>query len=249
MMDEQGGVDDGEIADDCAVAEDSDDDEWYEAGGGQRKEDDGQGIIEAQVDPEKWKLELETVASQLKMNAMDNMKDWRGHVDYISGMLKKLDTHYPDVKQSLKNVHEDIQKAVEKIQKREGHFSQQFQDSIEKYREMHKDLKAYQATHESSTQSVQQQTAKLNQLTEDLEQVKNEIQEREEQVSDSKPLLNIKRALADLKVEIKNMELRIGVLQHTVLHQTLKQTSSKAQKKDERENDNLSFDSSDRPIA
>jgi len=251
LQDEPGmGGDDGEIADDCAVAEDSEDDEWYEAGSGQRREEEGAAIIESQVDPEKWKLELETVAGQLKLSAMDNMKDWRGHVDYISTMLKKLDQHYPDVKQSLKNVNEDIQKAVEKIQKREQHFSQHFQDQIEKYRELHKDLKTYQTNFESSTQSVQQQTAKLNQLTEDLDTVKNEIQEREEQMSDSKPLVNIKRALSDLKVEIKNMELRIGVLQHTVLHQTIKQSQAKSTGKKETENSSFNFDeSTDRPMA
>eukprot|EP01065_Artemidia_motanka_P034942 TRINITY_DN42923_c0_g1_i1.p1 TRINITY_DN42923_c0_g1~~TRINITY_DN42923_c0_g1_i1.p1 ORF type:complete len:434 (+),score=179.74 TRINITY_DN42923_c0_g1_i1:78-1379(+) len=237
MVDEGETGDDGEIVDEVAVAaDDSDDDEWAEAGIGLRTEDPPT-MIESQVDPEKWKLELETVASQLKLSAQENMKDWRGHVEYISTMLKRLDGIFPDVRVSLRNVNEDIQRAVEKIQKREAHFAQHFQDTIEKYRELHNDLKQYQKTYDDGQQAVAQQSTKLNQLTEDLEHVKNEIQEREEQMSDSKPLVNIKRALADLKVEIKNMELRIGVLQHTVLHQTISQTSQKATgKKDEGNN-------------
>eukprot|EP00756_Hemistasia_phaeocysticola_P037232 Hpha_TRINITY_DN16685_c5_g1::TRINITY_DN16685_c5_g1_i1::g.179027::m.179027/K04638/IFT57, HIPPI, ESRRBL1; intraflagellar transport protein 57 len=220
-----------EIADDVAMADDSDDDDsnedWNDPGARKGKEE-GQGeMIESQVNPEQWRLELETVASKLKLSPQENMKDWRGHVEYISSMLKRLDGIFPEVRQSLANVHEDIQRAVEKIQKRESHFATHFQDAIEKYREHHADLKQLQGNYDVGQVLVQQQSARLNQLTEDLEHVKSEIQEREEQMTDSKPLINIKRALEDLKGEIKHMELRIGVLQHTVLHQTIAQNKQK----------------------
>eukprot|EP01062_Namystynia_karyoxenos_P066553 TRINITY_DN60461_c0_g1_i1.p1 TRINITY_DN60461_c0_g1~~TRINITY_DN60461_c0_g1_i1.p1 ORF type:complete len:427 (+),score=194.36 TRINITY_DN60461_c0_g1_i1:91-1371(+) len=238
LLDEQETGDD-EIADDVAAALDSDDDEWQDHGGKHtRGEEENAAMIESQVNPEKWRLELETVAAQLKLSAQETMKDWRGHVEYISAMLKKLDSIFPEARQSLHFVKEDIQRAVDKIQKREVHFAQQFQDTVERYRELHSDLSALQKNYDDSQQGVSQQTTKLNQLTEDLDHVKNEIQEREDQMSDSKPLVNIKRALSDLKVEIKNMELRIGVLQHTVLHQTISNTSQK-QKPDE--NNNNSF--------
>jgi estrogen-related receptor beta like 1 len=44
-------------------------------------------------------------------------------------------------------------------------------------------------------------------------------------MTDSKPLVNIKQGLAKLKTEIKEMDLRIGVIQHTLLHARLKNKS------------------------
>lgn len=230
QMEEDAGVDEETIADDVAMVEDSDDsddgNEWNDPAAA-RKDEGHVEMIESQVSPEQWRLELEQVASKLKLSPQENMKDWRGHVEYISSMLKRLDGIFPEVRQSLANVNEDIQRAVEKIQKRESHFAVHFQDAIEKFRALHKDLKQLQGNYDDGQVLVQQQSARLNQLTEDLEHVKTEIQEREEQMTDSKPLINIKRALDDLKGEIKHMELRIGVLQHTVLHQTIAQNKQK----------------------
>ena len=111
--------------------------EWYDGGPGQpgkAKPREAAHMIEAQVNPEAWRLELETVAPQLKLSAQEHMKDWRSHVDWISTLLKKLNSVFPEVKQSLQNVNDDIQKAIEKIQKREATLATQFQDQTEKYR-------------------------------------------------------------------------------------------------------------------
>eukprot|EP00754_Rhynchopus_humris_P045281 Rhum_TRINITY_DN4764_c0_g2::Rhum_TRINITY_DN4764_c0_g2_i1::g.15617::m.15617/K04638/IFT57, HIPPI, ESRRBL1; intraflagellar transport protein 57 len=218
-----------EIRDDVAVPEESDDDDWYEGLPGQAKaKHDTPGMIEAQVNPEAWRLELETVAPQLKLSQQEHLKDWRAHIEWISNLLKKLTALFPEVQHSLRNVDEDIQKASEKIQKREATLSTQFNEQIEKFREIHQELSNYKETYNNCNQSVNNLSGKLNQITEDLERVKHDIQERESQMSDSKPLIDIKKALNDLKTETKTMELRIGVLQHTVLHQAIRQSHRNA---------------------
>eukprot|EP01063_Lacrimia_lanifica_P015231 TRINITY_DN22047_c0_g1_i1.p2 TRINITY_DN22047_c0_g1~~TRINITY_DN22047_c0_g1_i1.p2 ORF type:complete len:439 (+),score=230.31 TRINITY_DN22047_c0_g1_i1:48-1319(+) len=231
QIEDPGMGDDGEIADDVAVREDSDDDDWYEGLPGYNKPNKEEaGMIESQVNPEAWRLELETVAPQLKLSQDDHLKDWRAHVEWIGNLLKKLNGVLPDVKQALKNVCEDIQKAIEKLQKRESTLSYQFQEQIEKYKSVHQELKHYQENYNTCNQSVNNLSAKLNQITEDLERVKIDIQDRESAMSDSKPLVNIKKALSDLKAETKNMELRIGVLQYTVLHQAIRQAHNSEMK-------------------
>eukprot|EP01059_Diplonema_ambulator_P000538 TRINITY_DN1043_c0_g1_i2.p1 TRINITY_DN1043_c0_g1~~TRINITY_DN1043_c0_g1_i2.p1 ORF type:complete len:439 (+),score=167.84 TRINITY_DN1043_c0_g1_i2:168-1319(+) len=224
-IDDPAAVGENEIIDDVSIKEDSDDDEWYEGVPGQTKtHDEAPQMIESQVRPEEWRLELETVAPQLKLTQQEHMKDWRAHIDWIGNLLKKLNAVFPEVKQSLENVKEDIQKAIEKIQKREGTLSTQFTDQVEKYRVIHQELSSYQENYNTCNQSVNNLSARLNQITEDLERVKQDIQDREAQMSDSKPLVNIKKALSDLKAETKTMELRIGVLQYTVLHQAIRQS-------------------------
>ena len=206
-----------EIADDVAFRPDSGDDEWYEGLPGYAKDqNEYKAAIQSQVNPEAWRLELETVAPQLKLSQQEHMKDWRAHIDWISSLLKKLTVLFPEVKQSLKNVNEDIQKAVEKIQKRELTLSSQFVDQTERYRQIHQEMQTYQENYNTCSTTVNNLSTKLNQITEDLERVKHDIEDREAQMSDSKPLVNIKKALTELKAETKTMELRIGVLQHTV---------------------------------
>jgi estrogen-related receptor beta like 1 len=41
-------------------------------------------------------------------------------------------------------------------------------------------------------------------------------------MTDSKPLVNIKQGYAKLKSEIKQMDIRIGVIQHTLLEAKLR---------------------------
>eukprot|EP00755_Sulcionema_specki_P021320 Sspe_Gene.13205::Locus_4525_Transcript_1_1_Confidence_1.000_Length_1075::g.13205::m.13205/K04638/IFT57, HIPPI, ESRRBL1; intraflagellar transport protein 57 len=141
--DPTGGGDEGEIEDDVAFGQESEEEEWYEQKGSEYK-DDEHTMIESQVNPEAWKLELENVAPLLKLSGQEHMKDWRAHIDWVGSLLKKMEGVLPDVKVSLGHVNEDIQKAVEKIQKREGTIASQFQDAIDKYRSLHKELISYQ---------------------------------------------------------------------------------------------------------
>jgi estrogen-related receptor beta like 1 len=41
-------------------------------------------------------------------------------------------------------------------------------------------------------------------------------------MTDTSPLIRIKQALADLRTEVKSMELRIGVVGHTLMQSKLK---------------------------
>ena len=59
--------------------------------------------------------------------------------------------------------------------------------------------------------------AYLSQITEELEQVKQQMDERGTNMTDSGPLVRIKQALAKLHQESMEMDLQIGVLEHSLL--------------------------------
>ena len=131
----------------------------------------------------------------------------------------------------LENMGVDVKKAKERIEKREQTLGQQFAEHVEDYRIKLRDLNSTQDSYNASSQAVGQLSVELNQVSEMLEQVKTEIQERESKISDTTPLMKIKEAVSKVRAEIKDMSLRIGILQHTVLHYTLRQSAAKREKR------------------
>ena len=66
----------------------------------------------------------------------------------------------------------------------------------------------------------------LAQIMDDIEAVKMEMEERGSSMTDGSPLVNIRRALARVKSEITSMDVRIGVLEHTLLQARMKDRSN-----------------------
>ena len=60
------------------------DEEEYEVGKAPANEDeiiDDNAMIESNIDPQEWKLELERVAPQLRTMVIADSKDWRSHLE------------------------------------------------------------------------------------------------------------------------------------------------------------------------
>ncbi|KAG9461875.1 hypothetical protein GDO78_015489, partial [Eleutherodactylus coqui] len=63
-------------------------------------------------------------------------------------------------------------------------------------------------------------------VNEELEKVKQEIEEKGSSITDGAPLVKMKQALTKLKQENLQMEIRIGVVEHTLLQSKLKEKSN-----------------------
>jgi estrogen-related receptor beta like 1 len=222
-----GGGEDDVIDDRVAIDSDSDDEELFAAhGGGKSKKGDGTGMIEAQVSTEVWNLEVERVGPLLQYRA-DDVRDWRSRVDNATTLLKAVDKMYPDVKAMLDRMGGELSKTLDRIQKREQTLGSQFQEHVEDYRNKLRELNMAQDSFNVASKNVSQLSVELNSVSETLDHVKAQIQDREDKSSDITPLMKIKEAVAKVKSEIKVMSLRIGILQHTVLHYALRQQKAK----------------------
>ena len=73
---------------------------------------------------------------------------------------------------------------------------------------------------------VTERSRLLAQIADDLEVIKAEMEERGSSMTDGTPLVNIRRALTRMKQEILTMNVRIGVVEHTVLQAKLKDKSN-----------------------
>merc|ERR1712032_1165689 len=90
-------------------------------------------------------------------------------------------------------------------------------------------------------QTVQQQYTELNEvvmnlqielksLAEELEVVKNDMEERSSTVTDTAPVVKMKDAFKRLRADTRQLEVRIGVVSHTLMQAKLRQRPQDSEK-------------------
>ena len=73
---------------------------------------------------------------------------------------------------------------------------------------------------------VTERSRLLAEITDDIETAKTEMEERGSSMTDGSPLVNIRKSLARVKAEITAMDVRIGVVEHTLLQARMKDRSN-----------------------
>ena len=73
---------------------------------------------------------------------------------------------------------------------------------------------------------VTDRSRQLADIADDLEAVKGEMEDRGSSMTDGTPLVNIRKSLARMKQEVVTMDVRVGVVQHTLLQAKLKDKSN-----------------------
>eukprot|EP01010_Urceolus_cornutus_P003172 NODE_430_length_1678_cov_287.227747_g335_i0.p1 GENE.NODE_430_length_1678_cov_287.227747_g335_i0~~NODE_430_length_1678_cov_287.227747_g335_i0.p1 ORF type:complete len:448 (-),score=120.23 NODE_430_length_1678_cov_287.227747_g335_i0:260-1603(-) len=225
------GRDDEPTAMEDTVPSDSEEEEEYLGPKGSHanvlKTEEVSGLIETSCDAEEWRLEAERVVPLLKLRRRNDYKDWRTHIDWIQMLLKTVDKTFPEVRTQLERITEEINGAIEKIQKREQTLAEQFEAFVEEFKAQKSGYSGITERYKESCDAVNGLSNELNSVTELLENMKTDIQTREESMQDTSSLGKIKDAMTKIKQEIKEMELRIGVLQHTILHHKIRHAGIK----------------------
>ena len=73
---------------------------------------------------------------------------------------------------------------------------------------------------------VTERSRVLSQITDEIETLKSEMEERGSSMTDGSPLVNIRKSLTRMRSEIEDMDVRIGVIQHTLLQAGFKDKES-----------------------
>ncbi|XP_073347820.1 uncharacterized protein [Pagrus major] len=111
---------------------------------------------------------------------------------------------FSKLKSYLDKLQEDIGKTLEKVSSREKYINNQLEHLIQEYR------------------SAQ---AKLSEAKEHYQQASGGVTERTRVLAEVTPVVKIKQSLTKLKQEIVQMDVRIGVVEHTLLQAKLKEKS------------------------
>ncbi|KFP59039.1 Intraflagellar transport protein 57, partial [Pelecanus crispus] len=110
----------------------------------------------------------------------------------------------------LDKLHNEISRTLEKINSREKYINNQLEHLVQEYR---------------SAQALLKKNIYFK-ITEVLERVKQETEEKGSSMTDGAPLVKIKQALTKLKQETIQMDIQIGVMEHTLLQSKLKEKSN-----------------------
>lgn len=188
-----------------------------------REELDGstQQLLEGAKDPAAqaaWKTELERVAPRLKIHLEGGAggKEWRAHLQQTKKHETTIQGQFPTAEGQLRGVGSGVGDALERVVSKERNINAQFQHLAQEYSSIKVQLEAAQGRHTSHSETVNELTNQLQDVAEQLDDIKGKTKSRGQTMTDASPLVQIKKALHKIKNEIKLMELRIGVVGHTL---------------------------------
>jgi estrogen-related receptor beta like 1 len=141
------------------------------------------------------------------------------HRQGIEDALTTTKTH-------LDKLHADIGRTLEKIASREKYLNSQLEAPLSDLKRLSDSLAAAREQYKSVSGGVTERSRNLGEIADDLEAVKAEMEERGSSMTDGTPLVNIRKSLARMKQEVVTMDVRIGVVQHTLLQAKLKDKSN-----------------------
>lgn len=177
----------------------------------------------------RFRLEMERVLPQLKIVVKSDNRDWRTHFDQIKSLRNNIEQVSDDAQNQLKKMQSDMIFAMEKIESREKHLNKDLKDLIQEYKMLSIDLTKVNNEIKDNDREKSEMEENLSRLTNELENVKIQMEQRGNSMTDGSPLINIKKAVIRLKEEIAEMDVKIGVLQHTMTNEVIRKQSHYAE--------------------
>uniref|UniRef100_A0A8C2JA67 Intraflagellar transport protein 57 homolog n=1 Tax=Cyprinus carpio TaxID=7962 RepID=A0A8C2JA67_CYPCA len=177
-------------------------------------------VLESDVDAAEWNLEVERVLPQLKVTIRTDNKVSNMSTFNHNGIITSLQ----DAK--LNHLREDISKTLEKVSSREKYLTTQLEHCISEYRQAQAQLNKEKELYQQASGGVTERSRILAEISEDLEKFKQEMEEKGSSMSDGAPVVKIRQSLTKLKQEIEQMDVRMGVVEHTLLQAKLREKNN-----------------------
>ena len=119
-------------------------------------------IIQSNISKEKWQLEVERVAHKLKINknATDG-KEWRSHLDQTKKYADQVKGSLPEVRVKLERLQDDAARVLERISRKEGILSRNFQGMTGDYRAHTDQLREIQTNFTTVSKNVENLDSEL----------------------------------------------------------------------------------------
>jgi len=174
-------------------------------------------VIEATVEPEEWRLEMERVLPQLKVTIVSDGKEWRTHVAQAKVHQQAVNERLPVSAASLARILAELTETTSMVAKVEAKLNAQCATDISEYAGKQADFTAKQEVYNKSTEEINKLQNTLTSVTDELQQIKSRMDERGSAMTDTSPIVKIKGALTKMKAEVRAMEVRIGVVSHSLV--------------------------------
>eukprot|EP01105_Mastigella_eilhardi_P018350 TRINITY_DN4239_c0_g1_i1.p1 TRINITY_DN4239_c0_g1~~TRINITY_DN4239_c0_g1_i1.p1 ORF type:complete len:467 (-),score=165.41 TRINITY_DN4239_c0_g1_i1:42-1256(-) len=215
--------DDMIMADDAPIEDEDDSEEGQMAGKLQAADDSGAGTGETAADPQQWQLEVERVTPLLKVHVSADTRDWRSRKEQMSKHRATIGTLLPDVKPQLERMTADMSKQLEQIETHEKYLNEQLSQLIEDFSTASTTIKQLDENFQKATESKDSLAVEIGNVKSELLTVKEESSVLRSSLDDASPVVNLKKSLAKTKEEIRQMDVQIGVIQHTLLQAKMRE--------------------------
>lgn len=182
--------------------------------------------METVADSEQWRLELERVLPTLKVVVKADPRDWRAHLEQMKSLRKNIQTASDETQSQLKKLKSDISLALEKIESREKHLNTDLKPTVQSYKHISTELQQLTTLIRENDQEKGQTEQQLFKISNELDNIKIQMEQRGNTMTDGSPLINIKKAIYKIKEEIQDMDIKIGIMQHTLNTEIMKQGSA-----------------------
>ncbi|CAG9797030.1 unnamed protein product [Chironomus riparius] len=168
------------------------------------------------ADNENFRLEMERVLPQLKIVVKSDNRDWRAHLEQIKTLKSNIEAASEEAQTQLKKMQNEIIFTMDKIDSREKHLNKELKDLIKEYKQLSIELIKINKGMKENEEIKTKMEDTITKLTNELENVKIQMEQRGNSMTDGSPLINIKKAVIRLKEEISELDIKIGVMQHTL---------------------------------
>lgn len=224
-VDEDAEVDVDDMADEVGAA-DVEEDEYFGGGGGEGGAGENtkltDSILDTTVDPAAWQVELERVTPMLKMQILSDPKEWRNRLVNTKTHQQTVASLAPETYAMLDKLSEDMERTLKAVKASEVKLNQQCKDQVDDYQVKQDKLQEVQDEYNSKTEAISSLSNILQQVSDELAATKGRMDERGTSMTDTSPLIKIKSALSRLKDERKEMDVRIGIVTHTLVAKKIK---------------------------
>jgi estrogen-related receptor beta like 1 len=186
-------------------------------------DEDAHAVLDSSVDPKEWLLEVERVAPKLKIQIPNDDKEWRNHLQQTRGFKLVIEKMFPDAKAQLEKMMKELGTALERIKSKEAFINSQFDHRALDYRTQQEELQNVQKQYNELNEVVMNLQIEEKNVREELDVIKNDMEERSQTVTDTAPIVKMKDAFKKLRADTRQLEVRIGVVGHTLMQAKLRQ--------------------------
>ncbi len=182
------------------------------------------------IDPNEWTRELERVGPLLEKKLRRYHSDdsvsttsryWRVHLNQFMKEYENFVYESDASSAAIDRLHNDATTSLEQIELKEMTIHDRFKKIAHDHGQVTMRIDELKASTQDSVSILNNAKDELQSLSSQLAQVKAMIDERGNSMTNTNPLVRIKTALLNIKSEIRDYDLEIGVLEHTLLHKRL----------------------------
>ena len=222
----QSDEEDGDIVDDTSLGDlftsdvttaDAIDIRHYNDDSPRTKVDADNTNIQSNIDPIAWKRELENVGPLL----LEISFDTRSQVDSVFAESQKFQDECEASKTAFARLCKESAGMLDHIESKERAINDKFRNVGNEHEETSCKIKELEGNRRQSSAALDDARNELLAMTNQLCEAKVRVDEKGNSITDTSQLVRIKTTLQDIKAEIRDYDLQIGILEHTLLHKRL----------------------------